>query len=271
MNAVPAEISALVTGASSGIGEQFARRLAARGHDLILVARRGQRMRRLAAELEESHRVSVSVLVADLSTATGRDAVVGPLRSRSPWLLINNAGFGTMGRFVEIDPKRANEMVAVNALAVHELTLAVLPGNVSAGGGGILNVASTAALQPLPYFATYAATKAFVLHLSEALAVEVRGTGTRVMALCPGPVATEFGDVSGSDRLGAVAQRSAMSAVRCVDIALRAFDRGDAVCVPGVLNVGGAIAVRMLPRAVVRRAVGIGVEVLQRRGRPSSG
>src|SRR5205807_1662829 len=167
MNAVPAEISALVTGASSGIGEQFARRLAARGHDLILVARRGQRMRRLAAELEESHRVSVSVLVADLSTATGRDAVVGPLRSRSPWLLINNAGFGTMGRFVEIDPKRANEMVAVNALAVHELTLAVLPGNVSAGGGGILNVASTAALQPLPYFATYAATKAFVLHLSE--------------------------------------------------------------------------------------------------------
>ncbi len=185
-------IPALVTGASSGLGAEFARRLAARGHDITIVARRVDRLEALRTEILAQHAVTVNVLGADLGTQAGRRAMISLLRQRSPWLLVNNAGFATRGALANLDIARERSEVEVNVLTVQQLTAAVLPGLIAAGTGGIINLASTSAFQPIPYMATYAATKAFVLHFTEAVAEEVRGTGVRVMALCPGPVRTEF-------------------------------------------------------------------------------
>ena len=251
MRAIPASVPALVTGASSGIGEELARQLAARGHGLTLVARRAGRLETLAGELRSAHGVEVDVMPADLETAKGRLAVARRLRSRSPWLLVNNAGFATRGRLSELDASRERGEVQVNVVALHELTLAVLPGLLAAKAGGILNVASTAALQPLPYMATYAATKAFVLHFTEALAEEVRGSGVRVMALTPGAVRTEFGEVAGVEDYMKLAR--AMPVQRCVKVALRALDRGTVICTPGAFNQVLAQGPRLAPRIAVRK------------------
>jgi short-subunit dehydrogenase len=255
MNPIPATVPALVTGASSGLGEGFARRLAGRGHELVLVARRTDRLERLATELRAVSGAGVEVLGADLETAAGRNRVAGRLSGGGPWLLVNNAGFGTRGRFVEQDQRREAAEITVNALAVHQLMRAALPGCVEARSGGVLNVASSAAFQPIPHMATYAATKAFVLHLTEAVACELQGGGVRVMALCPGPTRTEFGEIAGVaedfDRIGPLS----MSADRVVGAALKAFDRGDVICVPGIVNLAGATGVRLLPRFAVRRVL----------------
>lgn len=255
-SAISTSIPALVTGASSGLGEEFARQLAARGHDVTLVARRGQRLDALAAELRAAHRRHVHVLVADLETARGRAAVAAKLEERSPWLLVNNAGFGSRGAVWELDPKRELGKVQVNIVAVHQLSVAVLPGLVNDGAGGIINVASTAAFQPLPFMATYAATKAFVLAFTEALGEELKGTGARAMALCPGPVRTEFETVAGVEDYFRMAGPMTMDAPRCVRTALRAFDSGSTVCVPGWLNTALAQAPRLAPRVVVRKVAG---------------
>jgi short-subunit dehydrogenase len=255
MHPIPATVPALVTGASSGLGEGFARRLAGRGHELVLVARRTDRLERLATELRAVSGAGVEVLGADLETTVGRNRVAGRLSGGGPWLLVNNAGFGTRGRFVEQDQRREAAEITVNALAVHQLMRAALPGCVEARSGGVLNVASSAAFQPIPHMATYAATKAFVLHLTEAVACELQGGGVRVMALCPGPTRTEFGEIAGVaedfDRIGPLS----MSADRVVGAALKAFDRGDVICVPGIVNLAGATGVRLLPRFAVRRVL----------------
>jgi hypothetical protein len=248
-------VPALVTGASSGIGEQFARQLAARGHDVTLVARRGERLQALAKELRQSHSVTVHVHTADLATVAGRGRVAKLLRTQGPWLLVNNAGFGTRGRFADLDPDREAEEVELNVVALHQLTAAVLPGNIKARGGAVVNVASTAAYQALPYMATYAATKAFVLHFTEALALELHGTGARAMALCPGPTRTEFDEVAG---VSALFDKSLpMSAAAVVRSALRTLDRGHAICVPGAHNLILAQGNRLVPRSAVRRVVGL--------------
>ena len=253
MHPVPLSVPALVTGASSGLGEGFARRLAGRGHELVLVARRTDRLERLAEELRPLSDKPVEVLGADLETSAGRNRVIARLTGTGPWLLVNNAGFGTRGHFAEQDAKREAGEVLVNALALQQLMRAALPGCVETREGGVLNVASTAAFQPIPHMATYAATKAFVLHLTEAVATELRGTGVRVMALCPGPTRTEFGDVAGVEgdfeRMGPLF----MSAGSVVSTALKAFDRGDVICVPGMVNLAGATSVRVVPRFAVRR------------------
>ncbi len=252
---VPASVPALVTGASSGIGEQFARQLAARGHDVTLVARRGERLQALAKELRQAHSVTVHVHTADLATAAGRGRVAKLLRAEGPWLLVNNAGFGTRGRFADLDPDREAEEVELNVVALHQLTAAVLPGNIKARAGAVVNVASTAAYQALPYMATYAATKAFVLHFTEALALELHGTGARAMALCPGPTRTEFDEVAG---VSALFDKSLpMSAAAVVRSALRTLDRGHAICVPGAHNLILAQGNRLVPRSAVRRVVGL--------------
>lgn len=251
---VPASVPVLVTGASSGIGEEFARQLAARGHDVTLVARRSDRLQALARTLRHDHKVKVSVHPADLETARGRAAVVAMLQTGGPWLLVNNAGFGTRGRFVDLDAKREQAEVTLNVVALHELTAAVLPGNVAAGRGAVVNVASTAAYQPIPYMATYAATKAFVLHFTEAVAQELHGTGVRAMALCPGPTRTEFDDVAGVQSL--FDKSLPMSADAVVRSALGALDRGHAICVPGARNLLLAQGVRLVPRSALRRVVG---------------
>ena len=248
---VAATIPALITGASSGLGAEFARQLGARGHDLTLVARRGDRLEALAGELREAHGIGVTVLIADLETSPGVDAVVARLREKAAWLLVNNAGFGSNGRFQDLDPMRERAEVALNVSALHSLCLAAAPGMVRTRRGGIINVASTAAFQPIPYMATYAATKAFVLSLSEGLAGELARYGVRVMALCPGATRTEFGGVAGNDDI--LERGMPMSPADVVGIGLRAFDRGDAVCITGLHNRLGSLGARVLPRAAMRR------------------
>ena len=193
---IPASVPAIVTGASSGIGEEFARQLAARGHDLTLVARRTDRLRALAKELRAANGVSVHTHTADLSTAEGRAGVARLIEKGGPWLLVNNAGYGSSGKLVRMDPQTELEEVQVNVVALHELTLVAARVNAEAGGGAIINLASTAAYQAIPHMATYAATKAFVLHFTEALAQELHGTGSRALALCPGPTKTEFAAIA---------------------------------------------------------------------------
>jgi short-subunit dehydrogenase len=220
--------TALVTGASSGIGEQFARQLSERGHDLVLVARRSDRLEKLAAELP----TTTHVLACDL----GSDADGLPKRVRELGvdidLLVNNAGFGTHGRFAEIDEGRDAEMVRVNCEAVVTLTRAFLPAMIARGSGGVIVVASTAGMQPLPYEATYAASKAFALNLADALHTELRGTGVRAMSVNPGPVPTEWQAIAdfeeGPDRLP-----GAIEADQVVRESLEAYDSGKRSFIPG--------------------------------------
>lgn len=253
---IPATVPALITGASSGIGEEFARQLAKRSHPLTLVARRRDRLEALAESLRASHCIAVDVVVADLERPKCVDDVAERLRHNGPWLLINNAGFGSHGRIHRMPAERELAQVQLNVVALHRLSLAVLPGNLLGRGGGIVNVASTAAFQPVPYMSTYAATKAFVLHFTEGLATEVAGSGCRVMALCPGPVRTEFGMVAGGPELEQTMEKiMAMGVERCVRAALHSLDRGRVVCIPGAQNHVGAVSTRLAPRAVVRRIV----------------
>jgi uncharacterized protein len=193
--------TALVTGASSGIGEQFARQLAERGYDLVLVARRADRLEKLASELP----TSTQALACDLGTdAAGLPARVTELGVDVD-LLVNNAGFGTHGRFVEVEEGRDAEMVRVNCEAVIILTRAFLPAMIERGSGGVIVVASTAGMQPLPFEAVYAASKAFALNFTDALHIELKGTGVKAMSVNPGPVPTEWQEVANAEE-GAIAK-----------------------------------------------------------------
>ncbi len=241
--------TALVTGASSGIGEQFARSLAARGHDLVLVARRADRLERLAAELPTEAHIIPCDLAADAPSIRDRVAELG----LQVELLVNNAGFGTSGPFLEQDPDRNAEQVRVNCEAIVTLTHAFLPGMVERGRGGIINVASTAGMQPIPYESVYAATKAFAISFTDALHAELSGSGVRVLTVNPGPVPTEWHQVAGydSDRVGVVP--GAISADQVVREALAAYDRGRRSVIPGRAIRWFIRATRPSPRAVQLR------------------
>jgi short-subunit dehydrogenase len=248
--------TALVTGASSGLGAEFARRLAARGSDLILVARSADRLRTLAAEIEQTHPVRVEVAPADLADPAAVAALAEQARRRVH-LLVNNAGLGSYGPFVELDPDRETEQILVNTAALVALTRAVLPDLLERRTGGVLNVASTIAFQPGPYQAVYAATKAFVLSFSEALREEVRGRGVRVVALCPGPVETGFLSALGDDRAAHTTIYSRLdSPERVVAVGLRALDHDRGVVIPGTRNTLLALGPRFTPRAVTARISG---------------
>jgi short-subunit dehydrogenase len=251
-SALSPTVPALVTGASSGIGEAMARALADRGHHVVAVARRRDRLEALAGAMAASAG-QVEPMVADLGTDAGVSAVEERLQDGRAWVLVNNAGFGSRGRFTELDRAREVDEVRLNVVALHRLTAAVLPGCVTHGTGGVLNVASTAAFQPVPYMATYGATKAFVLHFTEALAVEVAGSGVRITALCPGATRTEFGEVAGNARQ--IEMAMPMGPAKVAAAGLRAFDRNQTICIPGAANAAGAFTVRLVPRAVVRRVV----------------
>ncbi|HZC52299.1 MAG TPA: SDR family oxidoreductase, partial [Mycobacterium sp.] len=186
---------AVITGASSGLGAIFADQLAQRGHSLVLAGRDEARLKAVAQRINQN----AELVVGDLGTATGVDALIAHLGNRDVDVLVNNAGFGTYGPFAEIDAEREHELVAVNVDALVRLTHAVLPGMLARGRGGILNVASTIAFQPGPYQATYGASKAFVLSLSQALRAETRKSGVTVTALCPGPTRTGFVGALGED------------------------------------------------------------------------
>ena len=244
---------ALITGASAGLGVDFARQLAAKGKRLVLVARRKDRLDELAAELGNARTVE-----ADLSLEGAAAKLVADVAAHGEHveLLVNNAGFGLTGRFAELDGKRQRQMIDLNCGALVELTHAVLPGMIERASGAILNVASTAAFQPGPGMAVYFATKAFVLSFSEALHEEVKKKGVKVSALCPGPTATEFGAVAGFKPNGPSSKLAAQSAP-VVQAGLDGLERNQAVVIPGAGNKATAQAHRFFPRSVVRRAAGL--------------
>ena len=245
---------ALVTGASAGLGVEFARQLAKRGHSLVLVARRKERLEELAKELG-----SARAIAADLSKKDAAAKLMADLEANGEVvdLLINNAGFGLIGCFAELDAKRERQMIDLNVGTLTDLCRAVAPGMIERKSGGILNVASTAAFQPGPKFAVYFATKAFVLSLTEALHEELKPHGIKVSCLCPGPTKTEFGDVAGfTNKLGMAFEKIAMSAARVVEIGLEGLDKNKAIVIPGALNKAGAVSGRFVPRSVVRKIAG---------------
>jgi len=224
---------AVITGASSGFGAIFAEQLANRGHSLVLAGRDHARLNAVAQRVAQSAKdVDVELVVGDLGTDAGVDALVDRLEGRAIDVLVNNAGFGTYGPFAELDAGHEHELLAVNVDALARLTHAVLPGMLARGRGGILNVASTIAFQPGPYQATYGASKAFVLSLSQALWAETRGSGVTVTALCPGPTRTGFVDALGSDVSHTAIYRHLAAPEPVVAAGLRALDRGRAVVVP---------------------------------------
>ncbi|MGH2925715.1 MAG: SDR family NAD(P)-dependent oxidoreductase [Solirubrobacterales bacterium] len=241
--------TALITGASSGIGEAIARRLAARGHGLTLVARREERLLALADDLSARHGVRAETIAADLGTAAARDEVVARIAEHGleVEILVNNAGFGGSG-----DREREVAMVELNCVAVLDLQSRYLPAMVEKGRGAVINIASTSAFQPLPGTATYAATKAFVLSLSEAVHEETKGSGVTVTAICPGPVKTEFMDAAGlGNAEGNVPGIFWSSADEVGEAAVEAAEKGKRAVVVGLLNRAGTIAGQHSPRAVV--------------------
>ena len=240
----------LVTGASAGLGEEFARQLAARGERLVLVARRKDRLEALAAELGNARAIAL-----DLSEPGAAARLMADLAAHGETveLLVNNAGFGLAGRFADLDAGRQREMIDLNCGALTDLAHAVLPAMIARQAGGILNIASTAAFQPGPGMAVYFATKAFVLSFSEALHDEVKRHGVSVSCLCPGPTRTEFRSVSGFDPKGPIGKISA-DAASVVRAGLAGLDRNRAVVVPGLSNKVIAQVHRLLPRALMRRA-----------------
>lgn len=265
---------ALVTGASSGIGEEFARQLARRGYGLVLVARRRERLDLLATSLSALHGVVVEVLPADLTADDGVAAVERRLAAGDIDLLVNNAGLGSVGEFAELPLAREVEQVDLNVRALMRLTHAALRSMVPRESGAILNVASMAGFQPVPYNATYAATKAFVLNFSEAIHEEAKPHGITVTCLCPGPVRTEFQRVAGikPERMRGRALLRYMagtSAVGVVESALEALDAGRAVVVTGAVNRAIAETSHALPRCVVRRLAGASFEGQAHAGAPS--
>jgi short-subunit dehydrogenase len=244
---------ALITGASAGLGVDFARQLAARGRRLVLVARRKDRLDAIAAELGNARTVE-----ADLSVAGAADRLIADLAANGEHvdLLVNNAGFGLTGSFAKLDAKRQREMIDLNCGALVELAHAVLPGMIERKQGSILNVASTAAFQPGPGMAVYFATKAFVLSFSEGLHEEVRKKGVMVSALCPGPTATEFGEVAGF-RASSPSSKLAADSASVVQAGLKGLEQGKAVVIPGLMNKSTAQAHRFFPRSLVRKAAGL--------------
>jgi uncharacterized protein len=222
--------TALITGASSGIGEEFARQLAARGDDLILVARRRDRLEQLAEQLRTATHVIECDLASDAAKLPDKVAKLGV----DVDLLVNNAGFGLRGHFAELPAEREAEMIRVNCEAVVTLTHAFLPAMVERRRGGVITVASTAGLQPLPYETTYAASKAFAISFMEALSMELRGTNVRALVVNPGPVKTEWQAVAGYDE-NTREMPGMITAEQCVTDSLRAYDRGRRSVIPGRL------------------------------------
>jgi uncharacterized protein len=247
---------AVVTGASSGIGLAFAMSLADRGHPLLLVARRDDRLRIIAETVTRERGVSAQVCVADLSTREGRtrcrDAV--DQASRDVEVAVLNAGFGTRGRLADLDREREIDEIELNCLGVVDLGLHVLPGMVDRGKGSIIIVSSAAGFLPIPHMATYSATKAFELRWTEALAVELRGTGVRAIAVCPGPTTTEFSTGAGGDKPYRGIPKNTVDQV--VAATWKALDAGRSRVPTGAVSRLTSVVARVAPRGLVTRIAG---------------
>jgi len=245
--------AALVTGASSGLGEEFARLFAADGIDLVLVARRRERLETLASELRTARKVAVHVVSADLAVPEQVERVIREVQALQPEIefLVNNAGLGNVGAFAGSELQTQLVMVDVNVRALVRLTHAFLPGMLARKKGRVLNIGSTAGLQPGPFGAVYYATKAFVNSFTEALSHELKGTGVTATVSLPGATATEFASVagSGSTRLF---RSGVMSSSEVARDAYRAMNRGTPFVVHGFMNRMLAFSVRLGPRSVIR-------------------
>ncbi len=248
--------TALVTGASSGIGAGLARALAERGADLVLVARRADALEELAAQVRAAHGRTVHVVPADLGApGAGRDLHERVLAlGLHVDVLVNNAGFGVAGPVAGADADALVAQVPVNCSAVVDLTTRFLPAMVARRSGVVVNVASVAALQPVPGLAVYAATKAFVLSFTEALWAEQRGTGVRVLAVCPGPTDTPFFEVAGEESDSGLPRRTVDDVVATT---LRALQSGGPSVVDGPLFTALGVVARLMPRGVVARVSGM--------------
>jgi short-subunit dehydrogenase len=250
--------TALITGASSGIGEAMARQLAQRGHGVTLVARSEDRLRALAEELAGKHGVRAEALACDITDPAARDRLAAEVERLGLRVdvLANNAGFGTYKAFAEIPRERLLEEVRVNTEAVADLTARWLPGMVERGAGAVLVTASTAGFQPLPGNALYAAVKSFALSFAEALHHEVKGSGVSVTALCPGPVHSGFQDASGAHDFASGLPKPLWRTPEQVAAAgLSGLERGKRVVVPGMPNRILAVVGRFSPRPVVLRVM----------------
>lgn len=256
---------ALITGASAGIGRAFAAALAQRQAHLVLCARDAERLQAVASELRQAGAAEVRVVACDLETAQGVQTLIDQVAA---WeleieLLVNNAGFGAAGKFVRMDAERLRSMTHLNCTSLAELSLAYVPAMVRRGHGGVIQIASVAAFVPTPYMALYGATKAYVLHLTLALADELRGSGVRVLALCPGPVPTDFQKRAGYTNVDR-GSAGALDADAVVAEALHAYERGRTLCTPGALNRWQSTLSRLSPLTLATRVAGW---VLRRSGR----
>jgi len=253
--------SALITGASAGIGREFARQLAGRGRSLILVARREQKLNELCEDLKQQHpNLTVHICKTDLANLTQLKELVAWLEREKidVDLLINNAGLGDLGPFATSDPIRNEQMTLVNVVALTSLTRHLLPQMIARKRGGILNVSSSAGFLPIPNFAVYAATKAYVTSFSEALRAELHGTGVSVCALCPGPVHTEFQEVASRPgrnvKPGPGPEFIQVTVEQVVRDALAALEADRPLVIPGVAMKLGMFLVRMTPMSILRWA-----------------
>jgi len=250
--------TALITGASSGIGTEFAHQLAQRDYNLILVARRKELLKSIAKDIQNTQSIAIYCFSTDLSTAEGLRDLYQQVAQQGLEvdMLINNAGFGTMGAFEEQDSALEQKEIALNVAAVVDLSHHFIPGMLKRNSGSIINVASVAAYQPVPYMAVYAATKAFVLSFSEALWAEYRERGINITALCPGPVDTGFFEATGNKNLQkAKAKISMMQCDEVVSTALQALDKQQPQIIPGAKNRIAPFSARLLSRAAMVKLV----------------
>jgi short-subunit dehydrogenase len=250
------QTTVVITGASSGIGAELSRGLARRGFPLLLVARRRERLDELAGEVAEEFSVAVEVMPLDLSDSKARAKLADRLRTEPIAGLCNSAGFGTSGVFHELPIDRESDEVTLNALALMELTHAVLPGMVDRGAGAVMNIASIAAFQPLPYMAVYSATKAFVQTFSEAVHEELHGTGVSVTALCPGPVPTEWAEIASAERFSIPLAQ--VSPHDVAEAAIGGMLAGKRTVVPGVVPKIASTSGRYIPRSLLLPGIRIG-------------
>lgn len=245
----------LITGASGGIGEEFARQLAARGENVLLVARSADKLAALSDELRNKHKIDAQFVALDLTEHDAPEKLFDETARRALEVetLVNNAGFGSMGDFTKFDIERDRQMIELNVTALVALTHLYLPPMRARRGGAIINVASTAAFQPVPYMATYAATKAFVLSFSEALWEENRAYGVNVLALCPGTTDTNFfAAADGKPPPPGITQTPA----EVVETGLRALARHQSHVVSGWANFAVVAAERLVPRSLLARIAG---------------
>jgi len=246
--------TALITGASSGLGEVFAHQLARAGYDLVLTARREGRLASVAAKARELGAKRTEIILADLSRREAPETITREVAARGLQIdyLVNNAGFGTSGRFHKLPLERELEEIDLNIAALVALTRLLLPAMVERRNGVIINIASTAAFQAVPFMSTYAATKAFVLSFTEGLAGELAGSGVKIPALCPGPVKTEFQAVAKNEK-GSVPAFAYLDAETVVAQGIAAAANGRTVHIAGVMNFLTAEMTRLMPRSLINQ------------------